>query len=97
MKKVSKKAKRRMLFSFAILIAIVGTIFSSTMSDWKQISANRSQAKELSKEYKKLVNQEEFLRAEVTKFQDPEYIARYAREKYLYSLPDELIIRIPRR
>ena len=27
--------------------------------------------------------------------EDPEYVARYAREKYLYSKDGELIIRIP--
>ena len=31
----------------------------------------------------------------VTKLQDPDYVARYAREKYLYSKDGEIIIRIP--
>ena len=30
-----------------------------------------------------------------TKLQDPDYVARYAREKYLYSKDGEIIIRIP--
>ena len=33
--------------------------------------------------------------SEVNKLQDDDYVARYAREKYMYSLPDEVIIRIP--
>ena len=31
----------------------------------------------------------------VAKLQDPDYVARYAREKYLYSKDGEIIIRIP--
>ena len=32
---------------------------------------------------------------DVDKLQDPDYIARYAREKYLYSKDGEFIIKIP--
>ena len=35
------------------------------------------------------------LKSEVAKLQDPDYVARYAREKYLYSKSGEIIIRIP--
>ena len=38
---------------------------------------------------------EDELKATVTKLQDPDYVARYAREKYLYSKDGEIIIRIP--
>ena len=31
---------------------------------------------------------------EVTKLHDDDYVARYAREKYMYSLPGEFIIKI---
>lgn len=34
------------------------------------------------------------LKSEINKLQDPEYMARYAREKYLYSKKDEIIIKI---
>ena len=32
---------------------------------------------------------------DIKKLNDPDYVARYAREKYLYSKNGELIIRIP--
>ena len=95
MKTGSKKAKRRMLFAFILLIVLVGIIFNSTIKDWKQIYNNKKESKKLSSEYNNLLNEEVVLNAEVTKFRDPDYLARYAREKYLYSLPDELIIRLP--
>ena len=86
-----------MLFAFLLLLALIGVIFGGTLKDWQQIYSNKKESKNLSKEYNELLNKEEILRAEVTKFRDPDYLARYAREKYLYSLPDELIIRLPNR
>ena len=44
--------------------------------------------------YASLVSEEELLEKEVNKLQDPEYIAKYAREKYLYSKDGEYIIKI---
>ena len=32
---------------------------------------------------------------DANKLQDPDYIARYAREKYLYSKDGEFILKIP--
>ena len=97
MKTSSKKAKRRMLFAFILLLGLIGVIFGSTISDWQQIYKNRKESKFLSSKYTNLLNKEDALRAEVTKFRDPNYLARYARERYLYSLPDEIIIRLPNR
>ena len=37
---------------------------------------------------------EEELKLDANKLQNPEYVARYAREKYLYSKDGELILRI---
>ena len=37
---------------------------------------------------------EEVLKSDATKLQDPDYVARYAREKYLYSKDGEIILQI---
>lgn len=42
-----------------------------------------------------LKDEEEALNSDIKKLNDPDYVARYAREKYLYSKNGELIIRIP--
>jgi len=96
-KKGSKKAKRRMLFAFIMLLALIGVIFSSTIKDWQQIFNNRKESRKLNAEYQELLREEAVLKGKVTKFRDPNFLARYAREKYLFSLPDELIIRLPNR
>jgi cell division protein FtsB len=44
--------------------------------------------------YNEKLETEEELKSEISKLQDPEYMARYAREKYLYSGSDEIIIKI---
>ena len=38
---------------------------------------------------------DDVLNQEIIKLQDPEYLARYAREKYFYSKDGELIIKLP--
>ena len=50
---------------------------------------------ELSKELESLKEKEEQLRVDADKLQNPDYIARYAREKYLYSKDGEFILQIP--
>ena len=50
--------------------------------------------KELEEKYVKLLEEKEILEDDVVKLQDPEYVAKYAREKYLYSKDGELIIKI---
>lgn len=42
----------------------------------------------------KLVEEIEAVEADIKRLSDPEYIARYAREKYFYSKEGEIILRI---
>ena len=42
----------------------------------------------------KTVSEEEYLNMEVEKLKDPDYVARYAREQFLYSKDGEFNIRI---
>ena len=45
--------------------------------------------------YFTLKDEEDKLNSDIKKLKDPEYVARYAREKYMYSKDGELIIRLP--
>ena len=94
MKKATKKDKRRILVLVVILIPLL-ILFVSNM--WKygvQIYKNRKEKQELDIVYKKTLQEEEKLQSEIIKLQDPDYVARYAREKYLYSKDGEIIIKI---
>ena len=77
-----------------ILIPLL-ILFVSNM--WKygvQIYKNKKEKQELDIVYKKTLQEEEKLQSEIIKLQDPDYVARYAREKYLYSKDGEIIIKI---
>lgn len=54
---------------------------------------NKKEITLLEDSYEELLDTEEALKAEVEKLQDPEYVERYAKEKFLYTKDDEMIIR----
>lgn len=95
MKKISKKDKRRISFFCILLIILVAILIGIVFKDWLQIIDNKKQVLILQKRYSSLLSDENSLESEVNKLQDPEYVARYAREKYLLSKEGEIIIRIP--
>lgn len=94
-KKVNKKAKRRITFTTCAILILILLIIASGFNDLCQIIRNKNELTLLNSEYDNLLHEEESLQSEITKLQDSDYVARYAREKYLYSLPDEVIIELP--
>ena len=94
MKKMSQKTKFRVTFlSIAFIISIV--VFVSTAFSYvSQIIKNNNDIKELKEIYNEKLAEEEKLNNEINRLQDPEYMAKYAREKYLYSKNGEIIIKI---
>lgn len=93
MKKTKKEKKRLVFISFCI-IGLLVTLVSSVFKDWQEIMDNNSQIKSLSVEYENLLSEEEKLGSDVTKLQDSEYVARYAKEKFMYSGDGDIIIRM---
>ena len=97
-KKDSKKSKKKqtsmvgilLLAILLFLVILVSTIFS----DWSQIMNNNKQSEELNVYYEKLMEEGASLNNEVIKLQDPEYVARYAREKYMFTKEGEIILKI---
>lgn len=55
----------------------------------------KDQKEALKDKLSNLKEEEEILNSDIKKLEDPDYVARYAREKYLYSKDGELVIRIP--
>ncbi len=93
-KKVKKKARRMVTFgvaSFLLIIIISITLFSV----FTEILDKYKEKNELENQLIALEEKEKELENDVKKLEDPEYLARYAREKYFYSKDGELIIRIP--
>lgn len=94
-KRITKKTKRRLTFLSGVILLLVGVIISSVFKDMCQVVKNKNEIAVLTDKYNTLLHEEESLQSEITKLQDSEYVARYAREKFLYSLPNEVIIKLP--
>ena len=89
------KFKRRiLLLGFASLVIIFTTTFTIGRY-WIEIFEKYKEKKELENEYIALKEKEEELKVDANKLQNPEYVARYAREKYMYSKDGEYILQIP--
>lgn len=94
MKKVSKKAKMRLIiFGIPSFLMIAYFIFTLTSSIFNYISLKREE-NSLKSELASLLKEKEDLKIEIDKLNDPEYVARYAKEKYLYSQNGEYVIKI---
>ena len=96
MKKIKKKKKKYgplllSLLSFVIIAATTYTIGRY----WVDIYGKYKEKKELEKELTSLKEKEEELQVDAKKLQNPDYVARYAREKYSYSKDGEYILQIP--
>lgn len=93
-KKVSKASKRRlMIFGILSIMAIVYffvTLFGYTYS---YISLKKEE-NNLKNQLVSLQDKKANLKIEIQKLNDPEYVARYAKENYLYSADGEYVLKI---
>ena len=89
-----KKYKLRVGFYLFLIAGILTMLGFSCFNIWTQIYQNEQNVHELNEKYERLVDQEYDLSGQVNKLQDPDYVAKYAREKYLYTSDGEKIIDI---
>ena len=92
--KKSRKEKKRLLLITIMISLLLGILISSVYKDWIQIMENKSKEVALSKEYEDLLEEENELNSEITKLQDDAYLARYAKEKFMFSANGDTIIRM---
>ena len=90
-----KKARRRMIFLGLTSIIVIFVMTFTIGKYWVEIYEKYQEKKELEKELTLLKEKEEKLKVDAKKLQNPDYIARYAREKYQYSKDGEFILQIP--
>lgn len=94
-KKKSKKVKTRMFFLIVLFTSIIGYLSYCLFFNVSKIMEIRKEKNELNDKLANLREEEDTLNSDIKKLKDPDYVARYAREKYMYSKDGELIIRIP--
>lgn len=93
-KKPKKKALRFVFFGIASCVFII-YFFCFVVSVSLDIINKYEEKKLLNQQLVELQEKEQELFIDVEKLKDPEYIARYLREKFFYSKEDEYIIKIP--
>ena len=94
-KKKQSKMKRRILILGFLSVFIIFSMTFTIGKYWVEIFDKYQEKKALEEELVLLREKEEELRVDADKLQNPDYIARYAREKYLYSKEGEYILQIP--
>lgn len=94
-KKGKVKAKRRMLVLGLTSVFVIVAMTFTIGKYWVDIFEKYQEKNNLDKELTSLKEKEEELKVDANKLQNPDYIARYAREKYLYSKDGEFILQIP--
>lgn len=90
-----KQIKRKIFLVTLVFLLVGGILLKSILQTTLQIYKKNKEKKEFSIMLEKLKEKEEELNNTVIKLKNPDYVARYAREKYLYSKDGEIIIRIP--
>ena len=94
-KNTVKKDSSRIGFLLFIVVMFLVILVSTVFGDLQQIVYNKEQTKVLNSKYTGLLEEEASLNSEVNKLQDADYIERYAREKYMYTLDGEKIPETP--
>ncbi|MBQ3510873.1 MAG: septum formation initiator family protein [Bacilli bacterium] len=96
-KNVRQKRNRRMLILGLGSIAVIIMMTLTIGKYWIDIYDKYKEKQELEEKLAELQKKEKELKLDADKLQDPDYIARYAREKYSYSKDGEFIIKIPEK
>ena len=94
-KRKVKKAKIRIFVFLPICLVLLGAIFVMVGNYWVEILAKYQEKAALEEQIIALKEKEEKLKVEVDRLEDPDYVARFAREKYMYSKDGEIILRLP--
>lgn len=90
----TKKDKRRTVVWILFISIILCYTTMCVYNQWSQILSNRAEKRELEEKYEALLKEEKELTNEITKMQESDYVAKYAREKYGYSKDNEIIIKV---
>ena len=93
-KKISKKSKRR-LMTFGVLSIFAIGYFCFTLVGYIYNYFNlQREEKNLNTELIDLKDKKAYLKIEMQKLNDPSYVVRYAKEKFLYSSDNEFVIKL---
>jgi len=93
-RKISKKGKLRLVTFGTISLILISYFFYVAISSTYHLISLKNESQALETELNSLVKEQQELRQEIKKLDDPNYIASFARENYQYSREGEYIIQI---
>lgn len=97
MKKKKRKAsfsKIKILLSILVFTSVTMALGYNCLSNILKIYAMKNEKKQLETQLVNLQEEKEMLEGDILRLKDPEYIAKYVREKYFYSKDGEYILRL---
>lgn len=92
-----KKSKARLVFLVPLASVLSILMVVSIGSYWVQIIDKYQEKRYLDSKMMELKEKEDELQVDVNKLQNPDYVARYAREKFGYSKAGEVILMFKNR
>ncbi len=80
-----------------ICFLVITVVLYASVNFSLEIIDKYSEKQKLESKLLNLKEEEQRLAVDVKKLQNPEYVARYLREKFLYSKEGEYIIKLPQK
>ena len=96
-KKKKRKAsisKIKIFFSIIVFTSITAILGYDCLINILKIYDMKNEKKSLEEKLVVLQEEKEVLEGDILRLNDPEYIAKYVREKYFYSKDGEFILRL---
>ena len=90
----TSKHKVRMFFAMIIFGGVTAILGYNLFDNVIAIEKMYSEKQKLSDKIATLEEEKKVLETDIMKLEDPDYIAKYVREKYFYSKDGEVILRI---
>ena len=93
-KRKASKSKIRVFVTFIVFVFITAMLGYNCYGTISKIQEMKKEKKNLENQLVVLEEEKETLETDIMKLEDPDYIAKYVREKYFYSKDGELILRL---
>ena len=93
-KKVTKASKRRLLLFGSVSVVIIVYFLVSLFTYMSDIYNLKREEYKLTQDLIELQGEEKELDTQIDMLKDEDYLARYARENYLYSKDGEIVLKI---
>ena len=93
-KKITKASKHRLMTIGLVCIGIFIYFCFTVITYTHKIISLTNEEKKLAEKLDLLKTEREYLVIEIEKLQDPDYIAKYARETYFYSKDGEYVLKL---